>query len=202
VCTGSSLYIQITEQTAHVVVPHAIKTLKAKGYKLVTVAECLGMNPYQSVGTPQSVSPVCLRPGIAFSYQFLSGLVDMLVPRTKDYIGNSFFPDHEPLSWTWTIEFIIMSSLCFTLASLIFVSHAYCATIHYFCANLPGYAFIYHSIQTRTLRGHNEFFFSTRYSITFSRTSMIPLMHLGFENLSILMQKQWLRTRVFFSHTT
>lgn len=95
--TGSS---QTTEQTAHVVVPHAIKTLKAKGYKLVTVAECLGMNPYQSVGTPQSVSLVCLRLCIPFPYQFLSGLVDMLVPRTKGYIGNSFFPDHEPLSWT------------------------------------------------------------------------------------------------------
>jgi len=51
----------ILEQTAHVVLPHAIKVLKAKGYKLVTVAECLGVKPYQSVSAPQSVSLVYLR---------------------------------------------------------------------------------------------------------------------------------------------
>lgn len=50
----------IIEQTAHVVLPHAIKVLKAKGYKLVTVAECLGVKPYQSVSAPQSVSLVHL----------------------------------------------------------------------------------------------------------------------------------------------
>jgi len=47
------------EPTAHVVLPHAIKTLQAKGYKLVTVAECMGMEPYQSVSDPQSGSWTC-----------------------------------------------------------------------------------------------------------------------------------------------
>jgi len=38
--------------TAHTVLPHAISVLKAKGYKLVTLAECLGQAPYQKVVTP------------------------------------------------------------------------------------------------------------------------------------------------------
>ncbi|ELU39055.1 carbohydrate esterase family 4 protein [Rhizoctonia solani AG-1 IA] len=36
------------------VIPYAIQQIKAKGYKLVTVAECLGESPYQSTGTPSS----------------------------------------------------------------------------------------------------------------------------------------------------
>ena len=51
----------IAEQTAHVVVPHAIKVLRDKGYKLVTVAECLGVKPYQSVSSPQKVRYVRFR---------------------------------------------------------------------------------------------------------------------------------------------
>jgi len=47
------------EQTAHVVLPHAIKVLKAKGYKLVTLADCLGMKPYQSTTTPQNGTWTC-----------------------------------------------------------------------------------------------------------------------------------------------
>jgi peptidoglycan/xylan/chitin deacetylase (PgdA/CDA1 family) len=50
---------EVFEQTAHVVVPHAIKTLKAAGYKLVTVAECLGEQPYQSIKAPESGSWTC-----------------------------------------------------------------------------------------------------------------------------------------------
>jgi len=50
---------EVYEQTAHVVLPHAIQVLQAKGYKLVTVAECLGVQPYQSVSTPQSGSWTC-----------------------------------------------------------------------------------------------------------------------------------------------
>jgi len=50
---------EVYEQTAHVVVPHAIKTLQAAGYKLVTVAECLGQEPYQSVVAPQTGSWTC-----------------------------------------------------------------------------------------------------------------------------------------------
>ena len=47
--------MDFTETTAHQVVPHAISVLQAAGYRLVTVAECLGVEPYQSVTTPQAV---------------------------------------------------------------------------------------------------------------------------------------------------
>jgi peptidoglycan/xylan/chitin deacetylase (PgdA/CDA1 family) len=50
---------EVYEQTAHVVVPHAIKTLQDAGYQLVTLAECLGEQPYQSIGAPQSGSWTC-----------------------------------------------------------------------------------------------------------------------------------------------
>ncbi|KAF8599422.1 carbohydrate esterase family 4 protein [Ceratobasidium sp. AG-I] len=42
------------ERTAHEVIPYAIQKLQAAGYKLVTLAECLGLPAYQSVGTPQT----------------------------------------------------------------------------------------------------------------------------------------------------
>jgi len=42
------------EQTAHNVIPYAIQRLQSAGYKLVTLAECLGKNPYQSVAAPQA----------------------------------------------------------------------------------------------------------------------------------------------------
>ncbi|KAH7334436.1 carbohydrate esterase family 4 protein [Rhizoctonia solani] len=44
------------ERTAHDVIPYVIPKLQAAGYKLVTVAECLGLQPYQSVGSPQTPS--------------------------------------------------------------------------------------------------------------------------------------------------
>jgi hypothetical protein len=47
--------MDVTETTAHQVLPHAISVLQASGYRLVTVAECLGVEPYQSVTTPQAV---------------------------------------------------------------------------------------------------------------------------------------------------
>jgi len=40
------------ETTVHQVLPYAIQRLKSAGYNLVTVAECLGMPAYQSVGAP------------------------------------------------------------------------------------------------------------------------------------------------------
>ncbi|EUC63917.1 carbohydrate esterase family 4 protein [Rhizoctonia solani AG-3 Rhs1AP] len=42
------------ERTAHEVIPYVVPRLQAAGYKLVTVAECMGMQPYQSVGSPQT----------------------------------------------------------------------------------------------------------------------------------------------------
>ncbi|KAL0571856.1 hypothetical protein V5O48_010109 [Marasmius crinis-equi] len=40
------------DTTAHQVVPQVVKWLKDAGYNMVTVAECLGMEPYQSVQAP------------------------------------------------------------------------------------------------------------------------------------------------------
>ncbi|TFK60306.1 carbohydrate esterase family 4 protein [Pluteus cervinus] len=40
------------ETTAHQLLPSVIQKLKAAGYNLVTLAECLGMQPYQAVGAP------------------------------------------------------------------------------------------------------------------------------------------------------
>ncbi|TFK36750.1 chitin deacetylase [Crucibulum laeve] len=45
---------EVYEQTAHVVLPHAISVLQSKGYRLVTLAECLGQSPYQWVAAPQA----------------------------------------------------------------------------------------------------------------------------------------------------
>jgi len=45
--------------TAHEVLPHAIKVLQSRGYKLVTVAECLGREPYSRVSDPQQGSWQC-----------------------------------------------------------------------------------------------------------------------------------------------
>ncbi|TRM63674.1 carbohydrate esterase family 4 protein [Schizophyllum amplum] len=43
---------EIYSSTAYDVLPYAIDLLQGAGYKLVTVAECLGMEPYQSTGQP------------------------------------------------------------------------------------------------------------------------------------------------------
>ncbi len=40
------------ESTVREVLPHAIDTLQAAGYRLVTVAECLGLEAYTKVGAP------------------------------------------------------------------------------------------------------------------------------------------------------
>ncbi|KAL5632898.1 hypothetical protein ACGC1H_005747 [Rhizoctonia solani] len=42
------------ETTIEDVIPFAIQQIKAKGYKMVTVAECLGEAPYQSTGSPST----------------------------------------------------------------------------------------------------------------------------------------------------
>ncbi|KDR81985.1 hypothetical protein GALMADRAFT_240389 [Galerina marginata CBS 339.88] len=42
------------ETTAHQVLPFAIQKLQAAGYRLVTLAECLGKPAYQSVGAPSA----------------------------------------------------------------------------------------------------------------------------------------------------
>jgi peptidoglycan/xylan/chitin deacetylase (PgdA/CDA1 family) len=50
---------EVYKETAHTIVPHAIKALQAAGYKLVTVAECRNKQPYQKVTTPQKGSWKC-----------------------------------------------------------------------------------------------------------------------------------------------
>ena len=43
------------DTTAFIVAPHTIKVLQSASYKLVTVVECLGQQPYLSTGPPTSV---------------------------------------------------------------------------------------------------------------------------------------------------
>ena len=43
------------DTTAFIVTPHAIKVLQSAGYKLASVAECLGQQPYLSTGPPTAV---------------------------------------------------------------------------------------------------------------------------------------------------
>jgi len=57
--TMLALNHEVYNTTVYEVLPHAIKSLKAAGYKLVTVAECMGMKPYQSVSAPQTGSWSC-----------------------------------------------------------------------------------------------------------------------------------------------
>ncbi|KAJ7722111.1 hypothetical protein B0H14DRAFT_3520424 [Mycena olivaceomarginata] len=46
-----------TEQTTNnTLVPFAIKLFQSKGYNLVTMAECEGVDPYQAIGVPQQPS--------------------------------------------------------------------------------------------------------------------------------------------------
>ncbi|KXN86829.1 Chitin deacetylase [Leucoagaricus sp. SymC.cos] len=52
--TVLSLEHETYETTAHQTVQYAITKLKNAGYKLVTVAECVGENPYQSIAAPQT----------------------------------------------------------------------------------------------------------------------------------------------------
>ncbi|KAF8896035.1 carbohydrate esterase family 4 protein [Infundibulicybe gibba] len=43
---------EVYETTAHQVLPYAISKLQQAGYRLVSVAECLGMSAYQNTGPP------------------------------------------------------------------------------------------------------------------------------------------------------
>ena len=42
----------LREKCSHQVLQYAITKLKAAGYRLVTVSECTGLPPYQSVQAP------------------------------------------------------------------------------------------------------------------------------------------------------
>jgi len=45
---------EVYESTFSQTLPYAIDRLQSAGYRLVTVAECLGMKPYRSIGVPSS----------------------------------------------------------------------------------------------------------------------------------------------------
>jgi peptidoglycan/xylan/chitin deacetylase (PgdA/CDA1 family) len=47
------------DTTANQVLPFAINLLQSHGYKLVTLAECLGLPPYAAIGVPQSGTFSC-----------------------------------------------------------------------------------------------------------------------------------------------
>lgn len=79
--------------------PYAIQKLQAAGYKLVTLAECLGQAPYQSIGTPGT-------PDVSISSLFstqvahnpaLPGFMDLLnsfpyLSPTTSFITSNCFP--------------------------------------------------------------------------------------------------------------
>jgi len=58
------------------VLPYAIQKLKAAGYDLVTLAECLGTSPYQSVG---QASSVCLPPSAMLNQPYVALTTGKLV---------------------------------------------------------------------------------------------------------------------------
>ncbi|KAJ7254460.1 carbohydrate esterase family 4 protein [Mycena rebaudengoi] len=60
------------ETTANTLVSFAIKLFQSKGYNLVTMAQCLGVDPYQAVGVPQQQSVgLPHRPWLYFSNSLL-----------------------------------------------------------------------------------------------------------------------------------
>lgn len=85
--------LNFAETTAHQVLPYAIQQLKAAGYRLVTVAECLGKPAYQSVVAPSARD-------VRISFYPLGCLVSDLVsisspPGTVNQFANwvSFYDD-------------------------------------------------------------------------------------------------------------
>ena len=49
-----SLQHEVHRSSVYEVLPHAISVLKAKGYRFVTLADCLGRNKYQRTGAPEA----------------------------------------------------------------------------------------------------------------------------------------------------
>ena len=87
--TETTAYVQhyyychpgLTFTSSTQVLPHAIDVLQKAGYKLVTLAECLGEQPYQHVGSPspRDVSSLTIRPPKTLSIiSFYQVIVDML----------------------------------------------------------------------------------------------------------------------------
>ncbi|TEB33633.1 carbohydrate esterase family 4 protein [Coprinellus micaceus] len=49
-----SLQHEVHRSSVYEVLPHAISVLRAKGYRFVTLADCLGRNKYQRTGAPEA----------------------------------------------------------------------------------------------------------------------------------------------------
>lgn len=49
-----SLQHEVHQSSVYEVLPYAIEKLKGAGYRFVTVAECLNIRPYQTIGAPES----------------------------------------------------------------------------------------------------------------------------------------------------
>ncbi|KAJ7806876.1 hypothetical protein B0H14DRAFT_1564896 [Mycena olivaceomarginata] len=47
---------ETVDTTASTLVPFALNLFKSKGYNLVTMAQCLGVDPYQAIGVPQTAT--------------------------------------------------------------------------------------------------------------------------------------------------
>ncbi|KAJ8090193.1 hypothetical protein PM082_018783 [Marasmius tenuissimus] len=45
---------EVKKETVQIVMPKVVNMLKDAGYRMVTVAECLGMQPYQKIESPQT----------------------------------------------------------------------------------------------------------------------------------------------------
>ncbi|KAF7319735.1 hypothetical protein MKEN_00755700 [Mycena kentingensis (nom. inval.)] len=64
---------ETVDTTPTQLVPYAIKLFKSKGYNLVTMAECLGVAPYQVVGVPQDRTSAWTCDGTPWSETFCGG---------------------------------------------------------------------------------------------------------------------------------
>jgi len=68
--TNVIFYFIFLETTANTLLPFAINLLQSHGYNLVTMAECLGLQPYAAIGTPQTQT-VCFSsffPGVLSNF--------------------------------------------------------------------------------------------------------------------------------------
>ncbi|THU85890.1 carbohydrate esterase family 4 protein [Dendrothele bispora CBS 962.96] len=65
--TCIALNHEVKKGTVHQVIPYAIEQLRNAGYNFATVADCLGLPAYQSIGSPQT-------PDVSFYFSGLSNV--------------------------------------------------------------------------------------------------------------------------------
>ncbi|KAK1223384.1 hypothetical protein PQX77_013747, partial [Marasmius sp. AFHP31] len=64
---------EVKQETVQIVMPKVVNMLKDAGYRMVTVAECLGMQPYQKIENPQTPD---VRPSPSFLATLAEGFHD------------------------------------------------------------------------------------------------------------------------------